>query len=255
MNKTLHVAVVNKIATYHKRGGAIVCGNSDYLVKFTFDSEWDAHAAKTARFIWGGGYRDITFTGDTCVVPAVQNTTELRIGVYVQDLSTSTSAVVGCVPSILCDGGEAFDKDADVAQLEQQMLALQEQIAELEDQSQVPALEAQVAELQRQNQTLTQQATSLQKQNRALEEQVAELEQENEALEESRLVHFTVDYEGPFVALSGQTFKAWIDSGLCQGVAFCNDYGGVDFRGIGTETLEGVNEDMVIEDGRYYPTI
>ena len=102
--KVLHVSVVNKIATYQKRDGNIVCGNSDYQVKFTFDSEWSAHNQKTARFIWAGQFIDVPFTGDTCNVPIIQNTDEVKIGVYAGNLQTTTSAVIGCVRSILCEG-------------------------------------------------------------------------------------------------------------------------------------------------------
>ena len=38
----LNINVVNKVATYQQRNGDIVCGNSDYTIKFTFDAEWGA---------------------------------------------------------------------------------------------------------------------------------------------------------------------------------------------------------------------
>lgn len=109
--KTLHIAISDKIATYQKRDGDIVCGNSDYQIKFAFDSEWDAYSEKVARFIWGGlPPVDVPFTGDTCVVPVIENTTSLKIGVYAGDkvgvdtweLNTSTPAIIGCLASILC---------------------------------------------------------------------------------------------------------------------------------------------------------
>ena len=108
----LHVNVVNKIATYLQRDGEIVCGNSDYQIQFTFDSEWDAHARKTARFIWNGKHLDVGFTGNVCDVPKLQNTTELKVGVYAGDLSTTTAAVIGCRQSVLCGGEEAYNEDA-----------------------------------------------------------------------------------------------------------------------------------------------
>ena len=100
---TLHVSVANKIATYALRDGTIVCGNSDYVIKFTFDSEWDAYEVKTARFIWNGKYFDQEFTGNECSVPVIRDTTKLSIGVYAGDLSTTTPAVIECVKSILCE--------------------------------------------------------------------------------------------------------------------------------------------------------
>lgn len=100
----LHINVANKIATYQKRDGAIICGNSDYQVKFTFDEEWGAHTKKVARFIWGGQYFDVEFSGDTCDVPIIQDTEEVEVGVYAGDLKTTTGASIGCKRSILCGG-------------------------------------------------------------------------------------------------------------------------------------------------------
>ena len=98
----LHIDVVNKVATYRKRDGDIVCGNNDYQIKFSFDSEWDAHTTKTARFIWNGSYTDVEFTGDTCDVPIITNTTEVTVGVFAGELTTTTPAEIGCQRSILC---------------------------------------------------------------------------------------------------------------------------------------------------------
>lgn len=100
--KTLNVFVVNKIATYSQRGGCIVCGNSDYQIQFTFDSEWDSYTQKTARFIWRGQYIDVDFTGNTVTVPIVSNTDKVEVGVYAGDLHTTTSASISCEKSILC---------------------------------------------------------------------------------------------------------------------------------------------------------
>jgi hypothetical protein len=103
--KTLRVRVTNKNAVYEKRGGDIVCGNSDYQIEFTFDSAWDDHAVKTARFIWNGKYQDVVLTGNTCTVPIITNATSLDVGVYAGDLSTTTPATIPCKKSILCGGG------------------------------------------------------------------------------------------------------------------------------------------------------
>lgn len=100
--KTLHVHVADKIATYHKRDGDIICGNSDYQVEFTFDSEWQGHNDKTARFKYNGKYTDVDFSGTTCPVPILTNTTKVKVGVYAGDLNTTTAAVIHCKPSILC---------------------------------------------------------------------------------------------------------------------------------------------------------
>ena len=98
----LHIAVADKIATYQKRDGNLVCGNSDYQIHFAFDREWNSYAVKTARFIWNGQYFDVDFEGYFCNVPIIQNATELEVGVFAGDLCTTTSAVIGCQKSILC---------------------------------------------------------------------------------------------------------------------------------------------------------
>jgi hypothetical protein len=67
--KNLRITVVDKIATYQKRDGFIVCGNSDYQLVFTFDEEWDAFPEKKARFDYSGMSTDVPFTGNTCPVP------------------------------------------------------------------------------------------------------------------------------------------------------------------------------------------
>jgi hypothetical protein len=105
--RILHVVVNNKIATYSARDGHIVCGNSDYSLKFTFDSDWNAHTTKTARFIWNGMYYDVEFTGDECAVPIITGANEVTVGVYAGDLTTTTPATIPCERSILCDTNTA----------------------------------------------------------------------------------------------------------------------------------------------------
>ncbi len=108
--KTLHVIVSNKKATFLQRDGGIVCGNSDYQIEFHFDSEWDAYPTKTARFIWKGKPKDVEFPGSICPVPIVANTKELEVGVYVEGLSTTTSAIIPCELSILCKSSKTTDE-------------------------------------------------------------------------------------------------------------------------------------------------
>lgn len=104
MNKTLHVSVKDKIATYAQRDGAVVCGNSDYQISFAFDSEWDEYPEKTARFIWNGHHYDVPFTGDICPMPMVIGATYCLVGVYVEGLETTTPAKIDCLLSVLCAG-------------------------------------------------------------------------------------------------------------------------------------------------------
>lgn len=46
----INITVRNKIAV-NPAQDRYVCGNSDFVVHFDFDSEWDALEVKTARFI------------------------------------------------------------------------------------------------------------------------------------------------------------------------------------------------------------
>lgn len=104
--RTLHISVNNKVATYIQRDGSIVCANSDYLLQFTFDSEWDGYTEKVARFVWNGACKDVKFTGTVCVVPVITKATEVHIGVYVDgenDIATTTSAVIPCQKSVRCE--------------------------------------------------------------------------------------------------------------------------------------------------------
>lgn len=103
---TLHVSVAGKTATYSRRDGAIVCGNDDYRIKFTFDDEWAGYTNKTAHFIWCGKYYDAPIENDEVAVPDPFNALELIVGVYVPNqIRTTTSAVIPCRPSVR-SGGE-----------------------------------------------------------------------------------------------------------------------------------------------------
>ncbi len=107
MDKTINVSVQNKIAAAD--GTIYICGNSDYLVEFDFDREWDAYEHKTARFIHGTTYTDQVFSGNLCPVPVLYNITSFRLGVFAGDLSTTTPASVYAKKSILCDSGIPAD--------------------------------------------------------------------------------------------------------------------------------------------------
>ncbi len=114
MAKILHVAVNEKIATFRQRDGAIVCGNKDYRVKFSFDSEWDGQAVKTARFIYNNTVVDKVFEGSTVDVPVIRNATLAAVGVFAGDLQTTTPALIPCKKSILCSDGLPPDPAPDV---------------------------------------------------------------------------------------------------------------------------------------------
>lgn len=106
MNFVINVA--DKIATVVD-APVIICGNSDYVIDFTFDSEWDGYVEKTARFKFKKDgkkrYIDVLFSGTQCNVPILTDIDMVEIGVYAGNLSTTTGASVDCEKSILCGDG------------------------------------------------------------------------------------------------------------------------------------------------------
>lgn len=96
----INITVREKIA-HTISDTCIVCGNSDYVAVFDFDAEWDAYEVKTARFIWGGTFTDVPFTGNECPVPVIPDAVSVLVGVYAGDLHTTTAAAVGVRRSIL----------------------------------------------------------------------------------------------------------------------------------------------------------
>lgn len=106
---------MNKIATYQKRDGDIVCGNGDYQVKFAFDSEWDALESKIARFIWNGQYADVPIDADGIAqVPEFSDVDVCEVGVYSTEKHTTTSAMIPCLRSILCKSGKESEGAEDL---------------------------------------------------------------------------------------------------------------------------------------------
>lgn len=100
--KTLHIKVIDKIATYQQRDGDIVCGNNDYQIEFSFDEEWNEHTERTARFIFAGGQEDVVFTGSICPVPKLLHTDYCTVGVYVSETLSTTPVTISCRRSVLC---------------------------------------------------------------------------------------------------------------------------------------------------------
>lgn len=107
-----HITVKNKIAVGD--GSVFVCGNSDYVVEFTFDAEWDAYNTKTARFVTKQGYQDVIFSGNRCEIPILSNTKYVFIGVFAGDLHTTTAAKFTVRLSISCENGPPANPSDDV---------------------------------------------------------------------------------------------------------------------------------------------
>lgn len=113
----INITVADKIA--HAAGSpVIVCGNSDYVLNFTLDSEWNDYGTKTARFEYAADgvlkYQDIVFSGLTVSAPIITGAAFVEIGLYAGDLHTTTPARIPCRRSILCDSPTHADPPKDV---------------------------------------------------------------------------------------------------------------------------------------------
>lgn len=110
----INVTVRGKIARAEGRA-RVVCGNSDYAVRFDFDAEWSEYTVKTARFVTeDGSYNDVQFTGSDCAVPILRNTRTLLVGVFAGNLRTTTAALIHAVPCITDPDGTPADPTPDV---------------------------------------------------------------------------------------------------------------------------------------------
>lgn len=108
----------------------IVCGNSGYQIRFTFDEEWAGQQYKTARFVYRKSgqnqYTDVPFSGDTVDMPVLSGVSFVLVGVYTDFLRTTTPAKIPCERSIRCDPGE--NVEAPTPELYDQLMALFNQV-------------------------------------------------------------------------------------------------------------------------------
>lgn len=102
---TITIAVRNRIASV--RGSPapeIVCGNSDYVLSFDWDAEWDEFDAVTCCIISyseGGTTRsEIMVSDGTVTVPVQQNVYAVEIGLTAGDIRTTTPARISCLRCI-----------------------------------------------------------------------------------------------------------------------------------------------------------
>ena len=105
--KEIGVVVTEKIATVNGTP-LIVCDNSDYTIKFTFDTEWAKADNKIARFSFLKNglnrYIDVPIENDACNVPILSDIEAVAVGAYAGNLQTTTGAVIKCKKSILSGG-------------------------------------------------------------------------------------------------------------------------------------------------------
>ena len=127
MAKVIDITIRDKIAKAPD-DALYICGNSDFVINFDFDEEWQEHNAKTARFVYGLMTIDVVFTGNQCHVPVISDVYSFMVGVYAGDLRTTTPALVSAKKSILCGGGTPVAPEPDV--YNQMMLLFDEKVTE-----------------------------------------------------------------------------------------------------------------------------
>lgn len=111
--REIRVTVRDKIATGDRT--RIVCGNSDYMVHFDLDAEWEQFAVRTMIVINADKtYREYTFTGNAVALPVIKNQLVISIGLYAGNLHTTTPAYFDCEKSARCGLGEHDEPPEDV---------------------------------------------------------------------------------------------------------------------------------------------
>ena len=100
----LNIEVKNKIAVGDNT--KIVCDNSDYIVNFNLDQEWDNFSTKTMRVRYSNNeYTDYVFNGTSCKLPVITDKSAIEIGLYAGNLHTTSGAAYECIGSILGGAG------------------------------------------------------------------------------------------------------------------------------------------------------
>lgn len=89
----IHISVREKLAQQEDTT-VYVCGSGDFRVVFDFDGEWEPEGMKTARFQTENLFQDVLFYGNSCPVPVIGYARRLEVGVYAQNVRTTTPARV-----------------------------------------------------------------------------------------------------------------------------------------------------------------
>lgn len=91
----INIKVRNKIAAAEEK--VIICGNSDYIIRFDLDDEWAEYKTKTMRVdLLNGTHEEVIFDGDSCTLPAIHDRTRVAVGIYAGNIRTTTPAVLCC---------------------------------------------------------------------------------------------------------------------------------------------------------------
>lgn len=111
--KEINISIKDKIAVQTNRE-IYICGNSDFIVNFDFDADWEAYDIKTARFVYNNTFTDVVFSGNQCAMPVISGAYNIQCGVFAGDLCTTTSAWISAKRSILCADGSPTAPSEDV---------------------------------------------------------------------------------------------------------------------------------------------
>ena len=101
--KQIKISVRDKIATLQLVNFTLVGGNSDYDVVFDFDEDWDKYPVKTALFVFGKETRKKVFDGNICEGVAIEGATMCLIGVFADDIATTTPACLSGIRQSIRD--------------------------------------------------------------------------------------------------------------------------------------------------------
>jgi len=103
---SIPIHISGKVALCPRR--YLISSNSDYVLTFTFDSEWDGVPAKTARVLFDDRCLDLPFTGSAVLLPKIPPCASLSVGVFSDSLAT-TAAELGCILSVADSDAEVWN--------------------------------------------------------------------------------------------------------------------------------------------------
>lgn len=252
----INITVREKIA-HTISDTCIVCGNSDYVAVFDFDAEWDAYEVKTARFIWGGTFTDVPFTGNECPVPVIPDAVSVLVGVYAGDLHTTTAAAVEVRRSILGGSETEAEVSHEIKDVFGKMLAGKIDAPQVAQVGEVLTVEAVDAD-GKPTKWKTAPATAEQKQaNWAQNDETAadyvknrpggyygELVTVDEEIYSGEIndVRMGIDTDAGFTLVIGQAYKVTIGDAEKTYTAFADSFSGIDCVTIGDGKIAEVLE-------------
>ena len=252
----INITVREKIA-HTISDTCIVCGNSDYVAVFDFDAEWDAYEVKTARFIWGGTFTDVPFTGNECPVPVIPDAVSVLVGVYAGDLHTTTAAAVEVRRSILGGSETEAEVSHEIKDVFGKMLAGKIDAPQVAQVGEVLTVEAVDAD-GKPTKWKTAPATAEQKQaNWAQNDETAadyvknrpggyygELVTVDEEIYSGEIndVRIGIDTDAGFTLVIGQAYKVTIGDAEKTYTAFADSFSGIDCVTIGDGKIAEVLE-------------